>query len=218
MVARMNASTCGSSPRVRGRRIRRLEPPYVCGLIPASAGQTLTGTRSAGLRRAHPRECGADKALGDRILNYLGSSPRVRGRQRGRSGPYSAIGLIPASAGQTGVCQRIPGPFPAHPRECGADPTHPDQGSGGRGSSPRVRGRLLVLGGDYRGSGLIPASAGQTRCSRPFPRCPTAHPRECGADPSRPASLHQSKGLRSQLRRATYLRYPANAGNVPAAL
>ena len=50
---------------------------------------------------AHPRECGADSQSLKFMPLTLGSSPRVRGRQNYALLAVMALGLIPASAGQT---------------------------------------------------------------------------------------------------------------------
>ena len=112
----------GSSPRVRGRQCHGFLLSWLPRLIPAGAGQTRVRWRWRGVRRAHPRGCGADHTLLLFVDDVEGSSPRVRGRPwavtstcsksrgssprvrgrpipRQRSAPRS--GLIPAGAGQT---------------------------------------------------------------------------------------------------------------------
>ena len=174
------------------------------GLIPASAGQTTWAGWLVTSERAHPRECGADGGTLTLPSGARGSSPRVRGRPRLRGTMWSAVGLIPASAGQTSTPTSALPVRGAHPRECGADFIGPTSSRSGGGSSPRVRGRPAGGALNDGPTGLIPASAGQTPTGALRGKHRRAHPRECGADPSRPATLHQSKGLRSQLRRATY--------------
>ena len=71
-------------------------------------------------------------------------------------------GIIPADAGST-----VPGDFHVigltdHPRGCGEHATGPRAGTAATGSSPRMRGALLVGqvgGGEVR---IIPADAGST--------------------------------------------------------
>ena len=92
----------------------------------------------------------------------MGSSPRVRGRQRTRKRVGPAFGLIPASAGQTPLRCFSTTPRRAHPRECGADPEAYQAATATLGSSPRVRGRRGVGVDEILVGGLIPASAGQT--------------------------------------------------------
>ena len=91
----------GSSPRVRGRHCPQCGTVCLCGLIPASAGQTCMNRPSFFGFGAHPRECGADTYSGPVCMVENGSSPRVRGRPAGTGQIVSTSGLIPASAGQT---------------------------------------------------------------------------------------------------------------------
>ena len=91
----------GSSPRVRGRPTVSTPTLIVIGLIPASAGQTADKSQNQRSKPAHPRECGADSASMSAAAMSSGSSPRVRGRRRGRYWRRVVLGLIPASAGQT---------------------------------------------------------------------------------------------------------------------
>ncbi len=71
-------------------------------------------------------------------------------------------GIIPADAGSTyfGVAADDYGAD--HPRRCGE---HTDSGvrvSGYQGSSPRMRGALIIRRGCVAGVGIIPADAGST--------------------------------------------------------
>ena len=145
LIEKQGALGEGSSPRVRGRpRVRGLWR-NCGGLIPASAGQTALRWPSWLREGAHPRECGADVAKLSGNRGFLGSSPRVRGRQLRWTLDNLLRGLIPASAGQTshgGVDEAL---FGAHPRECGADHAVAGCQSVPRGSSPRVRGRLAWI-------------------------------------------------------------------------
>ena len=111
-----------------------------------------------------------------------GSSPRVRGGLGQDRGHGRGCRLIPASAGRTKPDDSSSSPNRAHPRECGAD----QRGDGlhvvAQGSSPRVRGGRRGCAPSVRSRGLIPASAGRTRCRIRVVERRWAHPRECGAD------------------------------------
>ncbi|EEP20779.1 hypothetical protein BIFANG_03349 [Bifidobacterium angulatum DSM 20098 = JCM 7096] len=48
----------GSSPRVRGTQSTRKHRPNVTGIIPACAGNTVSGFPHAFVGRDHPRVCG----------------------------------------------------------------------------------------------------------------------------------------------------------------
>ena len=135
-------STPGSSPRVRGRLGGTGLTPGALRLIPAGAGQTSAAKSLIAATRAHPRGCGADTTLGNRVAE--------------------AGGLIPAGAGQTSPAGNQRGCRRAHPRGCGADHFLHRALDITAGSSPRVRGRLGRWWCPAPGAGLIPAGAGQT--------------------------------------------------------
>ena len=196
------AGRWGSSPRVRGRRDGEGDLLQVAGLIPASAGQTLADPWPRPGWGAHPRECGADTnprrsttgraGSSPRVRGRLetsglmspsdGSSPRVRGRLRRRTVALRPSRLIPASAGQTRCANSKQSLARAHPRECGADWAQSNGYTTLDGSSPRVRGRRKRIGRYAMSTGLIPASAGQTKGATNAYTGNRAHPRECGAD------------------------------------
>ena len=72
----------GSSPRVRGKPRstgRRNRPQR---LIPARAGKTGGSVCRSASQAAHPRACGENTRVVFLIRRGLGSSPRVRGKQR----------------------------------------------------------------------------------------------------------------------------------------
>ena len=93
--------TSGSSPRVRGSRIRDGRADRRLGIIPAGAGLTAVSARTTLSTWDHPRGCGAHCSSSSSIAVCLGSSPRVRGSH----GLWLTIdrkhGIIPAGAGLT---------------------------------------------------------------------------------------------------------------------
>ena len=170
----------GSSPRVRGKRIRPGCVPVAERLIPARAGKTFLLAGRLGGPLAHPRACGENQLDGQREAQAGGSSPRVRGKRQERRRRRPHPGLIPARAGKT-FAGRGRRPWRrAHPRACGENLAQLRSPDRVKGSSPRVRGKPL---GDHFGlgaPGLIPACAGKTgSCSASWPRR-WAHPRVCG--------------------------------------
>ena len=150
----------GSSPRVRGKRLRDRMVHRARRLIPARAGKTMMSLS--------PTTWGC------------GSSPRVRGKRGGGPGRISSPGLIPARAGKTRRWRPRPWAGPAHPRACGENRRGAPELRGAEGSSPRVRGKLSgepIEGFPHR---LIPARAGKTGRSWRSSLEQTAHPRACG--------------------------------------
>ena len=190
----------GSSPQVRGRLMVQDYAGGNSGLIPAGAGQTPLTLGQKGDTAAHPRRCGADSSTTSPPVNWTGSSPQVRGRPAMNACGCSPTRLIPAGAGQTGRTRGGPKWRWAHPRRCGADDRPEVKPHADGGSSPQVRGRLMVQ--DYAGgnSGLIPAGAGQTVAWISSRRRSRAHPRRCGADVPYAAPIHWGWGSSPQVR------------------
>ena len=79
MALTYSARVCGSSPRLRGTHPligRRIEAER---FIPAPAGNTWIGVRSAKPKPVHPRACGEHVVLRNPANTGDGSSPRLRG-------------------------------------------------------------------------------------------------------------------------------------------
>ena len=109
----------GSSPRMRGAREAGTFEAMRRRIIPADAGSTRPAEDRHRCRRDHPRGCGEHADPKDQYLNIQGSSPRMRGAQRGQARVSNRAGIIPADAGST-VSPRIgEGQGPDHPRGCG---------------------------------------------------------------------------------------------------
>ena len=109
----------GSSPRVRGKRLRRRHVGRTRRLIPACAGKTIAKLADQTPMRAHPRVCGENPPAAVIVSATAGSSPRVRGKRSRRSHRPPSAGLIPACAGKTDGPGEPPAGPRAHPRVCG---------------------------------------------------------------------------------------------------
>ena len=106
--------------------------------------------------------CGEHHIRDDFEETYKGSSPRVRGTPGGEPAVNHQRGIIPACAGNTvaiGCTIRF---RRDHPRVCGEHPSSGMRQSLRSGSSPRVRGTLIIKSPVYRHTGIIPACAGNT--------------------------------------------------------
>ena len=124
-------------------------------------------------------------------------TPPVNGKQVREA---SHDGLIPAGAGQTPAPTSDATARWAHPRRCGAD-LNPDASMVyQRGSSPRVRGRLVSFLGVAAPVGLIPAGAGQTTCADSQRSRSWAHPRGCAADNSSASGSAGNSGSSPRVR------------------
>ena len=147
---------------MRGKRANSIDDCVERGLIPARAGKTTSSPPTAARPSAHPRACGENAQVYNDILPTGGSSPRVRGKLSPHRYDAARVRLIPARAGKTlpGVPEY--GEEPAHPRACGENWKTCRRSRRRCGSSPRVRGKLMILSYAAVIIRLIPARAGKT--------------------------------------------------------
>ena len=180
-LRRRSAARREAHPRSRGENSVTYRPCRLgCRLIPAHAGKTIAPLSSGPCERAHPRSRGENVPSWIDSPMIWGSSPLTRGKQPLTGGGVLAGRLIPAHAGKTSACQRLPAASRAHPRSRGENCKRPSTRSSTVGSSPLTRGKLLSSFCVGDGGGLIPAHAGKTEADR----CPVvqswAHPRSRG--------------------------------------
>ena len=210
--------TGGSSPRVRGKSI----PPHWSAschrLIPACAGKTRGGRVRLLRASAHPRVCGENSGTARGSSPGRGSSPRVRGKPSKHPELGDDGGLIPACAGKT-LKWEVFGCYNwAHPRVCGENSRAAETPSGSQGSSPRVRGKLMLPRVIAAHPGLIPACAGKTDSTQ-TPSCEmTAHPRVCGENflSWEPRMTERGSSPRVRGKPAGRARRPGPGGLIPA--
>ena len=96
-----NTAHPGSSPHMRGTPTIRPMRPSAPGIIPAYAGNTMPSTSCRKADRDHPRICGEHSVSVRRGVSVTGSSPHMRGTPQRPIPPTSALGIIPAYAGNT---------------------------------------------------------------------------------------------------------------------
>ena len=113
-------------------------------------------------------------------MTILGSSPRMRGTPCTCTTGSPHIGIIPAYAGNTHSVVNTPDYSGDHPRVCGEHPIATSVRSITLGSSPRMRGTPRIPRPVERGTGIIPAYAGNTRGVLCYYRGDGDHPRVCG--------------------------------------
>ena len=173
-------SHLGSSPRVRGTRLRLGIRLGIRRFIPACAGNARSARMRGSPRSVHPRVCGerlSKEAVG---VSASGSSPRVRGTHPDGLPTRGDFRFIPACAGNAGHRCTKRGWTSVHPRVCGERALPPWLREIGIGSSPRVRGtrRGSAAGGAV--VRFIPACAGNAPRRPGRPRSTAVHPRVCG--------------------------------------
>ena len=91
----------GSSPRMRGTRGGPSITPWLQGIIPAYAGNTVCFADGGCGFRDHPRVCGEHESRHGVTQLMAGSSPRMRGTLYKYFAITLAPGIIPAYAGNT---------------------------------------------------------------------------------------------------------------------
>ena len=170
----------GSSPRMRGALIVSEAGLYSLRIIPAYAGSTRLQLTPAFGCEDHPRVCGEHRRLCHAYLHVSGSSPRMRGALYTYETDVPSKGIIPAYAGSTWRYRACIVNEEDHPRVCGEHhrpwPLRPCPS----GSSPRMRGALVVLGASFPDLGIIPAYAGSTEIEQETEFGDGDHPRVCG--------------------------------------
>ncbi len=194
----------GSSPRLRGTRLRGLRHPGRCGIIPALAGNTTRCYAARDDTRDHPRACGEHYRLVKLTCRL--------------------VWIIPALAGNTGgTCHRC-AVGQDHPRACGEHPEDYKADNYLGGSSPRLRGTPHKARAPSASTGIIPALAGNTLLVSSSQSSRWDHPRACGEHfsivpwwMSFPGSSPRLRGTRTWADRHRWATgiIPALAGNTP---
>ncbi len=173
-------SISGSSPHVRGALGLDAREGAGRGIIPACAGSTddyLSRLDGGGIIPA----CAGSTLLASASAQVArGSSPHVRGARDAPAVLDSLDGIIPACAGSTMSRMSAASKSWDHPRMCGEHESARPSTSGTRGSSPHVRGALLLRASVAQLEGIIPACAGSTTRVLTGRRLQGDHPRMCG--------------------------------------
>ena len=94
----------GSSPRVRGTRVRGALGRGERRFIPACAGNSRPCAAPISPKTVHPRVCGELLSASSRASALSGSSPRVRGTPSHQPRPHGHRRFIPACAGNSATC------------------------------------------------------------------------------------------------------------------
>ena len=167
---------------MRGKLLADPIPHGLERIIPAHAGQTVRPAFAVHDEADHPRACGANSRLRQKVNHCRGSSPRMRGKLPISVGGCPACRIIPAHAGQTWWCRCGSWRTPDHPRACGANAVLPSMLMDRSGSSPRMRGKQHPISELDRLRRIIPAHAGQTAPCYTATVVQADHPRACGAN------------------------------------
>ena len=104
----------------------------------------------------------------------------MRGTPAALLGSDQHRGIIPAHAGNTCLLAALILRCWDHPRACGEHMSEQDFYAHATGSSPRMRGTLIVDQYAHNATGIIPAHAGNTCLPYCKIRKTRDHPRACG--------------------------------------
>ena len=151
-------------------------------IIPARAGPTTCTARAVSSDADHPRSCGANTAVTPPPAHHFGSSPLVRGQPATDNVAAGDVRIIPARAGPTYITVDFDRASTDHPRSCGANVLSRLRWRGHFGSSPLVRGQLVLQLQRQRHARIIPARAGPTNAGFDVVFFGADHPRSCGAN------------------------------------
>ena len=135
-----NSSINGSSPRVRGTFRTQWYRQSPRRFIPACAGNIRLPSLRRSVSTVHPRVCGEHPDCTQGLVEFHGSSPRVRGTYFIRRRGVHQKRFIPACAGNIKPRRHLPFDSSVHPRVCGEHFPCITPGLLFNGSSPRVRG------------------------------------------------------------------------------
>ena len=134
------------------------------------------------------------------LVQFVGSSPRVRGTVPKWLASRLSSRFIPACAGNS-RCR--PAGLPCvsvHPRVCGEQRNRVHLNLTLNGSSPRVRGTVNVPLGSGGNTRFIPACAGNSRQSSVCTTRRAVHPRVCGEQPGNAAESSGELGSSPRVR------------------
>ena len=174
------ATNSGSPPRMRGKAKGVQHGPLIRRITPAYAGKSYPAIFGPGYLRDHPRVCGEKWIASVPASGFLGSPPRMRGKDSRQNVAQRPQGITPAYAGK-----RPPPKSPRllrldHPRVCGEKENSMTLKDYHKGSPPRMRGKGSRRYGQQWSAGITPAYAGKSASCTQSRLYRWDHPRVCG--------------------------------------
>ena len=151
----------GSPPRMRGKVAFCVFFGYCTWITPAYAGKSESAGHHPGQHWDHPRVCGEKRCIIHIFHHYIGSPPRMRGKDTSKNPTDKGARITPAYAGKSATAAARRLGYGDHPRVCGEKPLLRYSGSAGQGSPPRMRGKELALDDPETGDRITPAYAGK---------------------------------------------------------
>ena len=152
----------GSPPRMRGKVNGGIGRTEMFGITPAYAGKRTALQRQQSQSWDHPRVCGEKVTLVRLSASVQGSPPRMRGKDCHAAGCLPGGRITPAYAGKRRAAVCRGGERWDHPRVCGEKGSRIFQDPAGRGSPPRMRGKVFYCSCNASYCGITPAYAGKS--------------------------------------------------------
>ena len=211
-------SARGLSPRGRGKLEKDLTALYLCGSIPAWAGETSGCLSRLTQWAVYPRVGGGNTSPQFTKAPDMGLSPRGRGKRCQRRCGLGRCGSIPAWAGETEQrCSRYRYAG-VYPRVGGGNWRNTRPFFKRAGLSPRGRGKQVLAAVKRHCLRSIPAWAGETRPMRPRLSLWTVYPRVGGGNMPLMFVVSPTRGLspRGRGKRRLYPIYPKRMRSIPA--
>ena len=130
------------TPRMLGKALTKYHLQPHCRITPAHAGKSGTTSLRRSRRRDRPRACG-EKSLAFALdAHFIGSPPRMRGKEKRVRREVERGGITPAHAGKSCQDPRTSDPPRDHPHACGEKRFAMQFKHCHEGSPPRMRGKV----------------------------------------------------------------------------
>ena len=165
---------------MRGKDNRIDKDDVSPGITPAYAGKSCRCSILRGFRWDHPRVCGEKRKPNRNGANRYGSPPRMRGKATEHKHHRAGTGITPAYAGKRKRDEFSGIECRDHPRVCGEKHIANYDDETGKGSPPRMRGKVVLEKLDEIYHRITPAYAGKRNAGRPVCDIHEDHPRVCG--------------------------------------
>ena len=126
---------------MRGKDVKSYDVTSLYRITPAYAGKSFRRVFLLRINKDHPRVCGEKSAVFERLMQYKGSPPRMRGKVPAVKFLIYSLRITPAYAGKRYTFNRYFRIFKDHPRVCGEKSPSAGVFDGYAGSPPRMRGK-----------------------------------------------------------------------------
>ena len=190
----------GLSPRARGNLHDPAADVPQIGSIPACAGEPARSCRRCAADRVYPRVRGGTLTSRFSGTTIAGLSPRARGNLRNADGRNGASGSIPACAGEPRAGRVRDYGRRVYPRVRGGTTLAAHYKDAAGGLSPRARGNPEPPHPHKRGTGSIPACAGEPGRESGRCRFPRVYPRVRGGTAGVVSVSTRAQGLSPRAR------------------